>query len=378
MSDSALRASPELFARPASARSEVGVQSLSASRLAAAKRAFTTRRVDLTRAVKLATTASPAAGDLVLARITSLGLHARLESPFGRRCKLYLDDEIVVAYGARYAPDQFEAIVPNDLGACDLIAGGGVAGEVLSRHAKVAKPTRIAPVGLLADRHGAPINLRDFALSPRIGVEGRPLVVAVAGSSMNAGKTTSATALVHGLSRAGLRVGAAKVTGTGSGGDIWSMVDAGAHEVFDFTDMGHATTAGLDPTQVETVALGLIDQLTALSSEVIVLEIADGVLQRETAALLQSERMRSRLDGVVFAAADALGAIGGVDWLRRLGYPMLCVTGVLSSSPLASREATTSGRFEVLGPDELMDPATASKLCFRDPAHDAARVSWDL
>lgn len=200
------------------------------------RRAFTTRRALLTDAHSLVLDgARPTAGDLVIARVTRLGLHQRIELPTGRRSNLYEGDHILVAYGARYAPDQFEAVVPDDLGPCELVAGGGVAARVLSRHREVREATRITPVGLLVDRGGQILNLRRWAIQER-GRVGNPLVIAVVGTSMNAGKTTAASKLIRGLVRSGLRVGAAKVTGTGSGGDVWSMLDAGACEVVDFTD----------------------------------------------------------------------------------------------------------------------------------------------
>lgn len=336
---------------------------LRTARLNAAKRAFTTRRVDFADAYQLIADRSPAAGDLVLARVESVGHHARIESPEGRRRTLYAGDEIVVAFGARYAPDQFEAVVPDDLGPCHLVAGGGVAALVLSRNGRIGLATRITPLGLMGDRAGTVINLRDYALPPVLA-ERQPTVVVVAGTSMNAGKTTTAAGLVHGLARAGLKVGAGKVTGTGSGGDIWSMKDAGADLVLDFTDMGHATTAGLNENAIETVALGLIDQLSAAACDIIVIEIADGILQRETRALLQSPRFQSRISNVLFASGDALGASGGVAWLRSIGLEVAGISGLVSISPLASREAEEASGAKVLSLDALKDPVRAPKICF--------------
>ena len=86
---------------------------------------------------------------------------------------------------------------------------------------------------------------------------------------MNSGKTTTAASLIHGLKRAGLKVAAVKVTGTGSGGDLWSMSDAGAATTLDFTDLGHASTAGLPHTEVLRVANGLIDLGSASGAEAI-------------------------------------------------------------------------------------------------------------
>ena len=93
-------------------------------RLEQAKRAFVTRRVDFNQAWTLSRQHAPRTGDLVLATVTELGHHSRIELPSGRRAQLYVGDEIVVAYGERYAPDQFEAVVPKEFGPCHLVAGG--------------------------------------------------------------------------------------------------------------------------------------------------------------------------------------------------------------------------------------------------------------
>lgn len=329
-----------------------------------AKRAFTTRRADLDLATCLRTDLQPRAGDLVLARVIQLGQHQKLESPHGRRAQLYEGDEIVVAFGERYAPDQFEAVVPQDLGPCDLVAGGGVAGKVLSRHAKIRAATRIEPIGLLADQEGRVLNLSRFCLAHIPVPKALPPVVAVVGTSMNAGKTTTAAGLIHGLSRAGLTVTATKVTGTGSGGDLWTMLDAGAHSVLDFTDMGHASTAGLAIDKAERTVLSLLGHSAAHKPDVIVMELADGLLQREKGALLRSTPLREALHGVIFAAGDAMGAVAGHDWLVKAGHRVLGVSGLLSASPLATREAEAALGRNVLTLAELRDAVVAPKVCF--------------
>ena len=72
----------------------------------------------------------PRAGDVVLARVLELGQHVRIERPDSRKASLFEGDEILVAYGNRYAPDQFEAEVPADLGPAHMVAAGGAAGRV--------------------------------------------------------------------------------------------------------------------------------------------------------------------------------------------------------------------------------------------------------
>ncbi len=339
---------------------------LAGRRVAQAKKAYTVRRVALTRSegLRLAQ-ASPRSGDLVLARVAQLGMHQHLESADGRRQRLWPGDEIVVAYGRRYAPDQFEAVIPDDLSACHLVAGGGVAARVLSRHASVRPATQIEPIGLLADSLGV-LNLRRSALGASAG--GRaPLMVAVLGSSMNAGKTTTAAHVIAGLRRAGLRVGAAKVTGTGAGGDRWLMHDAGAAVVLDFTDMGYASTAGLELPALERLFIELSGHVASAGVDCTVIEVADGLLQRETAALVCSHVFAKYVDAVVFAAPDALSAIAGVSWLQQRALPVVAVSGVLTASPLATREAASALRLSLHTADELATPGVLAGLLPRVP-----------
>lgn len=338
-----------------------GVQPLPRERLTSAKPAYTTRHVDLDLAAGLLVGAAPEVGDLVLATVTGLGQHVKLELPDGRRASLFPGDEVVVAYGHRYAPDQFEAEVPPDLGPCELVAAGGLAARVLASHGKMRPATTLAPVGLLVDATGRRVSLssvRGAAPAP-CAAEHRPITVAVAGAAMNSGKTTTATHLVRGLRLAGLRVGAAKVTGTGAGGDVWMLGDAGAFPVYDFTNAGVPSTYRVDPEGVVDIFTELTDRLAEDGCEVVVLEVADGVYQDESAALLADPRFADRVDGVVFASYDALGATAGTQWLRDNGLDPMALSGVLSSSPLATREAVAATGLPVWGLAQLEDPEQA-------------------
>ncbi len=344
------------------------ITALSAERLQAAKFAYTVRRAPRDRIRTLVTGAiRPRPGDLVLARVTDIGQHTRLELDSGRRATLYVGDEVVVCYGNRYAPDQFEAVVPNSLEACHLVAAGGVAARVLCKHSRLKPATALPPLGLLADARGHYLNLRDYAVRTPPVTRARPFTIAVVGTSMNAGKTTSAAHLVRGLTRSGLRVGTAKVTGTGAGGDVWMMHDAGAHEAVDFTDAGFASTYCVGARQTEDILTTLTGYLSALEMQAIVLEIADGLLQQETAALLRSPCFSDNVDGVVFAANDAMGAAAGVHWLRRHDINVLAVSGTFTASPLAVREAEQGVELPVLGRHELSDPGMAAQLAMQSP-----------
>jgi hypothetical protein len=341
---------------------------LASARLRKAKKAYTTRfladRLALDATGYELLDAKPAAGDVVLARVMEVGHHKRLESPVSQRQSIFVGDEILVAYGNRYAPDQFLAVVPEDLRYCSLVAAGGLAAQVVEQHDDVDDATSIEPVGLLA-KNGKAVNLQDVSphrLSPETQLPGRPQVIAVLGTSMNSGKSTALSCLINGLTHAGLRVSAGKATGTGAGNDPRLYADGGAQQVLDFTDFGFPTTYLLDYGTVRGLLTSLIDALTTPETDVIVIEIADGVYQGETARLLNDPVFHAAVDRVVFAAADALGASAGIRILREAGLDVAAVSGLLTASPLAAREASSVISAPVIDTYELCNPTTAVKL----------------
>jgi hypothetical protein len=327
---------------------------LDGAELRRTKRAYTTSRFDLTRADRLITAgAQPRAGDLLLARVLRLGHHRKLESPEGRRQALYAGDLILVCYGARYASDQFEALVPRDLAACDLVAAGGIAGSCVTRHAAMRKATEIEPLGLVADAAGRVLNLADCA-EPRLSVAAQhPFVLAVVGTSMNAGKTTTVASMIRGLAAGGLSVGAAKVTGTGAGCDRWAMVDAGAEMVLDFTDFGYASTYQVPTSETAEVLDAAVAALGREGVDVVVVELADGLLFPETARLIEHARFRRLVGGVVLAASDSMSAGFGSGWLLQRNLPLLALAGKLTSSPLMVREAKEATALPLLTLEDL-------------------------
>ncbi len=331
-----------------------GCRPLTGDELRRAKRAYATGRFDISRAARLLTgSAAPKAGDLLLARVVRLGHHRKLESPEGRRQTLFVNDLILVCYGARYASDQFEALVPDTLEGCNLVAAGGIAGLCTDKHSAARKPTEIEPLGLVADAEGRVLNLSQFAESRSKGGTQRPYTLAVVGTSMNAGKTTSVAAMIRGLARSGLKVGAAKVTGTGAGCDRWAMVDAGAEKVLDFTDFGHASTYQVPVAETASILDAAVAVLGREGCDVVVVELADGLLFPETAELVDHPHFSRLVSGVVLAAADSMSAGYGAAWLTSRDLPLLALAGKLTSSPLMVREVETACDVPVLALEDL-------------------------
>lgn len=363
-----------LTALPSIARAGAEATPLDPARLTRAKSAYTTRRVSLEPGTGLldGPDVVPVTGDVVLATVTAVGQHKRIERPDGRRAMLFPGDDVIVAYGGRYAPDQYEAEVPDDLGPCDLVAAGGVAARMISSHANMGQPTQLEPIGLLCDPTGRRVNLADWALHRVLTTPPKVPTFAVVGTAMNAGKSTTVAGMVRGMRAAGLTVGTAKVTGTGAGGDLWLMADAGAEVVVDFTAAGLPSTYMTPVPQLEDVLEHLRDHLAAAGVDVIVIEVADGLYQCDTAGLVSGARFLEAVDGVVFAAGDALGAKAGVDWLLERDIPVLGVSGLLTASPLAAREADQVLDVPVFDLEALGAPDIAAALGAKGVAQPAA------
>ncbi|MEL7203778.1 MAG: DUF1611 domain-containing protein [Pseudomonadota bacterium] len=323
---------------------------------------FSARRIDPVLATGLKEDLAQAApGDMILGRVISIGNHTRIQLPSGRPATLYPGDLVALPCGARYAPDQFEGVAEIDPKSCDMLAGGGCVGLMRQRNERIKPPTQIQPLGRITGPDGRVLNTRDFALPERLNTRNLP-AICVIGTSMNSGKTTAAVALSHGLTRAGYRVGALKATGTGSFGDFNKLVDSGATYVADFSDAGMATTY-LEP--MERVIGGIDVLLSASASQgcdIAVVEIADGIFQRETAALLADPAVQARFGGFIFACGDAVAAAGGVLCMAEMGIRPMMLTGMLSCSPIAAAEAEHATGVSVLTKRQLEDPAEANAL----------------
>ena len=331
-----------------------------------AARAYTTRRVPPSQMRGLNRDVEPRCGDLVLARVAEIGQHKRLHLPDGAKKNLFVGDHVIVAYGHRYASSQFEALMPPDLRPCHLVAAGGLASFVRPARSHIRRAaTLLEPVGLVTSGPEAPpLNVAGWALTrpPAHKVSASPHIVLVVGTAMDSGKTTAAANLTVGLRRLGLRVGYSKVTGTGAAGDPMLLTDAGADPVLDFTDVGYVSTYRLRAPVVESIFGDLVELQRAAGVGVVILEIADGLLQTETRALLEAPVVKEVVDSVLFAASEAMSAIAGEHWLTSRGLPLRALTGRLTSSPLQILETRSEARLPVYRTSALADPATAMKI----------------
>jgi hypothetical protein len=216
-------------------------------------------------------------------------------------------------------------------------------GTVRSRHRDVAQPTRVAFVGYLGNTAGERLNTRALRPLPELVEIPRVPVVLVIGTSMNAGKTTTARKLARSLLRLDRRVAVFKLTGSVSPLDHVEFSSTQPHFVADFSDYGIPSTYMLSAEELRRLFFAMLHDAAAHEPDVVVMEIADGVLQREVRMILADPAIRHQVEGVVLAAPCAASALWGVEQVRALGHEPIIVAGRITNSPLAVREYEAFG-----------------------------------
>src|SRR4051794_34871726 len=207
-----------------------------------------------------------------------------IEDVTGRMLSLRAGDVLAGTLGTRRALRGYAGMVPGSIAVgdvLDVLNLGGILGQCTSANPEIGAPFKAEVLGAiltfpeLGDRVGRPAHIMDHAVPPSDYLETSIPVVYVAGTCMNAGKTVAATELVRGLTRCGLRVAAAKLTGVSLMRDALSMLDAGAVAALTFNDVGIASThAGV----TVTTAKGIFNRLAGAKPDVIVAELGDGIL----------------------------------------------------------------------------------------------------
>lgn len=294
----------------------------------------------------------PEVGDLVYGKINQIGQHCHLENRSGRIHTVTRNTKAIFVFGNRYAPDYYEGIVPEEFTEdVDLLARSGVIGRVRFRNRLIKDATKVKILGYVCDNNGIPYNTRNHCLIKPKEIKKktqRSKLILVVGSSMNAGKSAAAAACCWALSSMGHEVRASKVTGTASLKDILNMQDSGASVINDFTYFGYPSTYLLEEKEVLRIFNDIDLKYANNPSNYWVVEIADGILQRETRFLLSNPNITSRIHKLIFAAHDALGAISGVEILNsHFNLKPDAISGIISSSPLGIREMSRFVDFPV-------------------------------
>jgi len=301
----------------------------------------------------------PEIGDVVYGQICLIGQHSSLENASGRIHMIHDGTKAAFVFGNRYAPDFYEGLVPDKMTEeADLLARSGMIGVARTKNSMIKDPTKVKVLGYVCDESGSVLNTRRFPLiKPRTNIKKQPRakMILVCGTSMNSGKSMAAAACCWALTSLGHKVRAAKITGTACLKDILLMNDSGAQHYADFTYLGYPSTHLLEKEDLIRIFNHLDLKYANHPKNFWIVEIADGIIQRETRILLESEEVRSRIYKLIFCANDAFGAIGGLSILANFDLKPDALSGICSSSPLHIRELngfTDIPVYNSAGPDK--------------------------
>lgn len=307
---------------------------------------------------------TPKIGDVIYGSIKKISQHTSLENVEGRIHNIHRNSKAIFVFGNRYAPDYYESFIPGEIGSqIDLVARSGVVGSVSNKNEKINEPTKIKYLGHVYNRGKTRINTLDFSKLTRKKTrkKTKPKMILVVGSSMNSGKTMTAVGCCWSLATMGHKVIGSKIAGTASLKDILKMQDSGANIVYDFTYLGYPSTYMLDQEDLHSIFEKIDSQCNGTHSFWVV-EIADGILQRETSILLKSDFLRERIHKFIYATTDAMGAIGGIKILKeRFDLTPDALSGIFSSSPLAVREFSEYSQIPVFNNAQLLNAQTSTK-----------------
>jgi hypothetical protein len=262
-------------------------------------------------------------------------IYNTVEDVTGRMLELRAGDVLAGVLGTRRALRGYAGVVPGHIGVgdtIDVLNLGGILGQCTSMNPDIGPPFRAEVLGAilafpaLGDRVGRPAHIKDHAVPAAEMLERHVPVVYVAGTCMNAGKTIAATELVRGLTRGGLRVAAAKLTGVSLMRDALSMLDAGAVAALTFNDVGIAST---HPGVTVATAKGIFNRLAAAKPDVIVAELGDGILgEYGVQDILQDRELMEVSAACVMAAPDPVACWGAAELMRtRFELPITVITG---------------------------------------------------
>lgn len=255
-------------------------------------------------------------GDYVVAEMIDTGvIRFAVEPPGGGIQEIEPGDRLVGALGARAAALTLAGDW-HDVGddpVLETLSEAGILGRCTSA---AVPPPPIAEMRYLghAGREGERLTMSDCAP----GILERTLkapVVLIVGTSMGAGRTVAAAAIIRALRAMGLRVAGAKLTGIGRYRDILAMADAGAEPILDFVDAGLPSTV-VPEAAYEEALKRLCSMLAAAEPDVVVAEAGTSPLEPYNGEL--AVRGLGRLIcATVLCAADPYAVVGMINAFGR-------------------------------------------------------------
>ncbi len=332
------------------------------------KIASSTRNANLQREATLSDEIICREGYVIAVRVlTEKNIYNTVELATGRMSRLCKGDVIAGVLGSRNALKGYCGVVPDSLAPGDtvqILNLGGVLGKCVSDNPELGPPIDAEVLGSVlhfpslqhrigkpASIHQGPVQVIDSL------IESVPLAI-VSGTCMNAGKTRAACEIIKQLDHAGLKVGAAKLSGISLRRDTLDMADFGASAVYDFTDAGIVCTK---PETVVGAAKGIVTALVAQKPDCIVLELGDGIMgEYGVMNLLLDKELMGFVKAHVLAANDQVGAWGAFKFLDGVCPPIDAICGPATDNIVGKR--FIADKLGIAAANALKEPARLGEI----------------
>jgi hypothetical protein len=248
-------------------------------------------------------------GDYVVGRVLRTAGHLKaIELADGRMIEVMEDDLVVGALGEREAT--LEAVgswrAVDDTGRFNALTSAGLFGRTTSLSPFLTPPMPLAYSGHVM-QNGTRVTMQGAVGKVPQKSFDRPVILIV-GTSMSAGKTLSGRQIVHLLTRMGLRVVGAKLTGAARYRDMLSFLDAGAVAVYDFVDAGLPSTV-CDGETYRTALANLLSLVEAAEPDVLVAEAGASPLEPYNGEIAK-QVLRSHVRFKLLCAQDPYAVVG--------------------------------------------------------------------
>ncbi|MFV1979767.1 MAG: hypothetical protein ACC655_01320 [Rhodothermia bacterium] len=283
-----------------------------------------------------------------------------VETSKGGFCKIEPGMTVVGTLGSREALKGFRGHTPASIAVGDvlhLLNMGGILGLCTAGHPSKGDPIPVEVIGAVIDTTSpdlGPANIQQYALTPRISLTKSAPIITVCGTAMDTGKTKAATEIVAGLTKAGFRVAAAKLTGAALLRDVRDMQTHGAIEVATFSECGFVSSTG---QQIVPHSKAVLAKLNEAQPDVIVVELGDGFIGPYGVDDFLLDRELTGITGAtVVAATDLAGAWAATRlFSERYRRKITAMTGPVTDNAVGSEYI--SGSLGVRAHNALKDSA---------------------
>ena len=294
-------------------------------------------------------------GDYVLGEIIDSGSDIlKVELINGRMRSIMNGDLVVGALGERYATLEATGTWKEveDDGKMHLLTGAGLFGKCTSKSVYLPNLIEIKYIGhLLID--GNICKMDDYVHNFKFSKFNTPVVLLV-GTSMSAGKTTSAKIIVNLLKRADLKVVAGKLTGASRYSDILSFKDVGADFVFDFVNIGLPSTI-YPREKYRKKLVQLLSKINSVKADVAVIELGASPLEPYNGDIA-FEELKGNIKCIILCASDPY-AVFGV--MKSFNLKPDIVSGIATNTYAGAELIEKLCNVKALN---LIDPHTSEEL----------------